>query len=143
MANRLLVLALAPAGEVVGGAIGQVLDRLDVGSPSATSIAVVIPGSRQAGRRRRAPCAWLSSSASIFSRCSRARVWISAAVFSSKPSIEAISDGSTKATSSTELKPSEASNWAMTSSTSSASMKSSRALGELRLAALGLPTPRS
>ena len=30
MADGLLVLALAPAGEIVGGAIGQVLDRLDI-----------------------------------------------------------------------------------------------------------------
>ena len=67
---------------------------------------------------------FLSNSTFLASRKFLARPWSSVAVSSSKPSIVATSSLGTKATSSTEVKPSATNSWASNSSTSSVSTNS-------------------
>src|SRR6266436_6564535 len=91
-------------------------------SPNFTSIFEVTPGTVFKASSTPSSFRLVSSSASCCSRYSRARLCNSFAVSSSKPSMPASSRTSTSASSSTDVKPSDASNWPTTSSTLSDSM---------------------
>ena len=66
-----------------------------VAAHADASMAVVTPGTVFSSSATPRLMRSASCSASIFSRCSRARIWSSSAVASSKPSMEEISSGST------------------------------------------------
>src|ERR1700738_5198595 len=91
-------------------------------SPNFTNIFEVTPGTVFRASSTPSSLRLFSSSLSSCSRYSRARLCSSLAGSSSKPSIPASSLMSTSASSSTEVKPSDASNWPTTSSTLSDSM---------------------
>src|SRR5258707_946644 len=91
-------------------------------SPNLTSIFEVTPGTVFKASSTPSSLRLFSSSLSSCSRYSRARLCSSFAVSSSKPSMPASSLMSTSASSSTEVNPSDASNWPTTSSTLSDSM---------------------
>ncbi len=91
-------------------------------SPNLTSIFEVTPGTVFKASSTPSSLRLFSSSVSSCSRYSLARLCSSLAVSSSKPSMPASSLTSTSASSSTDVKPSDASNWPTTSSTFSASM---------------------
>ena len=118
----LAVLALAPADQVVGGAVSKILDRLYFVLAERTSSLVVMPGTSSCGPRPRVRRAALRARPPPFEIFARPGLQFAGGLF-----VEAFDPGDFPFVDLCEIfdraKASDASNWPTTSSTFSASMK--------------------